>query len=63
MKKRFVATLLALCMLLSIVPTSAFAASLDNGAAELKQETLANDPTGNATPDDTHTGHAGCPKA
>ena len=53
MKKRFVATLLALCMLLSIVPTSAFAASLDDGAAELKQETLANDPTGNATPDDT----------
>ena len=53
MKKRFVATLLALCMLLSIAPTSAFAASLDDGAAELKQETLANDPTGSATPDET----------
>ena len=53
MKKRFVATLLALCMLLSIVPTSAFAASLDNDAAQPKQETLANDLTGSAKPDDT----------
>ena len=53
MRKRFVATLLALCMLLSIVPTSAFAASLDNDAAQSKQETLANGPTDNATPDDT----------
>lgn len=36
MKKRFVATLLALCMLLSIVPTSAFAAQPDNDAAQSK---------------------------
>ena len=53
MKKRFVATLLALCMLLSIVPTSAFAASLDNGAAQPKLETQANDLTGSVKPDDT----------
>lgn len=53
MKKRFVATLLALCMLLSIVPTSAFAASLDDDAAQPKQETLANGPTDNVKPDDT----------
>lgn len=61
MKKRFVATLLALCMLLSIVPTSAFAASLDNDAAQSKQETLANDLTDSAKPDDTQ-GTPGAPK-
>ena len=53
MKKRFVATLLALCMLLSIVPTSAFAAQLDNGAAQPKQEVQANDLTDSAKSDDT----------